>query len=285
VRVLVTGASGYVGSAVQQACLRAGYEVRALSRSGRAEPGAIGVSHDILSGGLEPFLAGVDAVIHLVGIIREVPTQGITFERLHVEASRTVAEASAATGVPLFVQMSALGTGPRSVSRYFATKYRAEEIIRDRLPMAVIVRPSLVFGGGAPFFATLRQLARQPVVPVPGPGTSLFDPLYRKDLAQVLAAVIQDPDAQGTTLELGGPRRFSLDGLIDLAAEANGRALPVPKMHVPLGFLRPVVAALDGLPAFPLTRDQLAMLNQPNITEDQRWHRYVATPVAPAGDL
>jgi NADH dehydrogenase len=128
-------------------------------------------------------------------------------------------------------------------------------------------------------------LARLPVVPVPGSGTALFDPVARRDVAALLAALVADGAAAGRVFEVGGPQRYSLDALIDHVARVGGREGPVPKWHVAVGLLRTVAAMLEGQPQFPLTTDQLAMLNLPNITDDQTWHQYVPEPVPLGSDL
>lgn len=277
-RVMVTGASGYVGRAIQVALLQRGHQVTAVSRSGRAEAGASGVSRDVASDRLEDLLAEQDGVIHLVGIIREDVGRGITFERLHVEASQRVAESAQMHGIVRYVHMSALGAALDGRSRYFRTKALAERTVRTLVPSATVIKPSLVFGEGADFFQTLQGLAKTPLVPVPGDGTSLFDPVYRGDLAEAMVLALEDPTAAGETFEIGGPQRFSLNTLLDHVARVAGRAAPVPKVHVPVAFIRQVVAAMENFRGFPLTLDQLAMLNLPNITDDQRWHRWVPEP-------
>lgn len=277
-RVVVTGASGYVGRAVQAALLRHGHQVRAVSRSGRAEAGADGVSRDVARDALDDVLEQQDAVIHLVGIIREDVSRGITFERIHVEASQRVAESAKTHGIAHFVHMSALGARVDGQSRYFRTKALAERGVRTLVPSATVIKPSLVFGEGADFFQTLQGLAKNPVVPVPGDGSSLFDPVYRGDLAEALVLALADPTAAGETFEIGGPKRFSLNTLLDHVAAAAGRGVPVAKVHIPVALIRPMVAALESFRGFPLTLDQLAMLNLPNSTDDERWHRWVPDP-------
>jgi NADH dehydrogenase len=278
-RVAVTGASGYVGRAVVAALVAEGHEVVAVSRHPRLGDPGHGLGLDVVSDDLRPAFSSADAVVHLVGIIREQPDAGVTFERLHVEATQRVLDAVRQSNVSRLVHMSALGTSARGGSAYFETKWRAEEAVRGAWPSATIVRPSLMFGGGADFFKTLAGLARNPVVPVPGDGRTPFDPVARADVARALALIVSDDGAQGGTFEIGGPERFTLNQLIDRVGQAAfGRRPPLPKFHMPLRALRPLVAFGERVPAFPLTRDQLDMLGIPNTTNDTRWHRWVPDP-------
>jgi uncharacterized protein YbjT (DUF2867 family) len=287
VRFLVTGASGYVGQAVQDALVAAGHGVVAVSRSGRARAGADGAAFDLTRDAPAALLTeGIDGVLNLVGIIRENPQAGITYRALHVDLGRRLARAAREAGVPRLVQMSSLGVSAAGGSRYFATKWAAEQAVREAFPTAVIVRPSLVFGDHAAFFGTLAGLVKNPVVPVPGDGHSLFDPVNRRDLATLLAALLAAPAEQveGQIFEVGGPRRMTLDSMVDWVAETVGRRPPVPKMHIPMGLMGPLVSLGERMPAFPLTTDQLKMLNIPNITDDVRWRRWVPDPVIPGGE-
>ena len=285
-RFVVVGASGYVGEAVQGAIRAQGHSVVAVSRHGRAAAGADGVALNVQRDPVGSLLDGVDGVLNLVGIIRETPGEGITYQALHVDATAKLVEAAVQAGTPRYVQMSALGVSPRGGSRYFETKWDAEQLVRERLPHAVVVRPSLVFGGHADFFATLAGLAKNPVVPVPGDGHALFDPVFRGNLATVLASLLSAgaQDVAGQVYEIGGPVRMTLDAMIDWVAEVAGRRPPVPKLHIPLGIMRPLVSVGERVPAFPLTTDQLRMLNVPNITDDTRWHTWVPEPTRPGRD-
>ncbi len=285
-RFVVVGASGYIGEAVQDAILAQGHRVAAVSRHGRGVSGAEGIALNVQRDPIGSLLDGADGVLNLVGIIREMPVQGITYQSMHVDVTAKLAEAALQAGTARYVQMSALGVSPEANSRYFETKGEAEHLVQRRLPQAVVVRPSLVFGGHADFFATLSGLAKNPVVPVPGDGHALFDPVFRGDLATLLASLLSAPaaDVAGQVYEVGGPVRMTLDAMIDWVAEVGGRRPPVPKLHMPLGLMRPVVSLGERVPAFPLTTDQLRMLNVPNITDDTRWHAWVPQPTRPGGD-
>jgi len=261
------------------------HEVVAISRHPPVLEHVHGLALDVTTDDLKPALRGVDAVIHLVGIIRERPSAGVTFERVHLGATKRVLEALEGERRPRLVHVSALGTSARGGSAYFETKWAAEEAVRRAWPTATIVRPSLMFGRGADFFQTLLGLAKNPVVPVPGDGETLFEPVARNDVAEAVVRMLEDPKAEGETYEIGGPERLSLNQLIDRMGMILGRSTPLPKMHIPRAALFPLVTLGERLPGFPLTRDQLAMLQIPNITDDTRWHRWVPEPEALGQDV
>src|SRR5260370_171617 len=193
-RVFITGARGFVGGGVVQALRADGHVVRCLVRRG-SEPllkglGAVErVEGDVLiRRTLDVAVAGCDAVIHLVGIIRERPALAETFERLHVDATLNVLAAASGAGVRRVLHMSALGTRPGARARYHQTKWRAEEAVRSSGLDWTIFRPSIVYGHGDGFVTGLAPMVRRPPVraglrggaarpppvapPVVGPGRS-----------------------------------------------------------------------------------------------------------------
>src|SRR5438309_11549323 len=101
-------------------------------------------------------MAGCDAVIHLVGIIREHPSIGATFERVHTKGTINVLEAAATVGARRYVHMSALGTRVGAHSRYQRTKWAAEEAVRASPIPWTIFRPSVIYGRGAGFVSMLE---------------------------------------------------------------------------------------------------------------------------------
>jgi NADH dehydrogenase len=220
---------------------------------------------------------GAEAVIHLVGIIREMPQSGITFEWMHVGATERVLVAMRATGISRLIHMSALGTRRAASSQYHRTKWEAEQLVRAADGVkSTILRPSLMFGGSPPFFEMLQTLAQLPRVPVPGDGRTLFQPVSVHDVATLIARTLPDDAAYDLTLEIGGPDRFTLNQLFDGMAMRIGRPHP-PKIHLPLGMVG-AVARLSSILPVPITPDQLAMLTEPNVTDDDTWHRWVPAP-------
>ena len=154
-RIFVTGATGFVGHAVVRALLAHGFLVRCLVRPG-SEAALKGfesidrVPGDVLEpDALAASVEGCGALVHLVGIIREHRTRGVTFDRLHTQATANMLAVAHEAGVKRYVQMSAVGTRPGATSRYHQTKWQAEEVVRASALDWTIVRPVILVGGGA----------------------------------------------------------------------------------------------------------------------------------------
>ncbi len=274
-RILITGGTGYLGQAVEQALHRHHHDVTLLARRCPAAAGVEGcVAGDISTADLSRLFQGFDGVVHLVGIIQEHPSQGITFDKIHRQATKRVVDAIARAGVPRLVHMSALGTREGAASQYHLTKWQAEQYVRASSSQWTILRPSLLFGGGSPFFATLESQVRWPLVPVPGSGKTLFQPVARDDVAELVAQLVEGSQAAGQTWEVGGPDRYSLNALYRRVGLAVGRD-NLSLAHIPLGALMLAARLGQNVPGFPVSVDQLLMLNEPNITSDERWRQLV----------
>jgi NADH dehydrogenase len=272
--VLVTGGTGFVGTHVCRALIARGFLPRLLVREGsewkipedvrmacRVTPGDVTNRESV-----EYAVQGTVAVVNLVGIIREFPGQGVTFERLHVDGTRYVADAARRWEVSRLIHMSALGARPGGPTGYFDTKGRAEEIVRQSGVPWTIFRPSVIFGPGDGFINELSRIIRiAPVVPVPGDGAYRLQPVFIGDVAKGFADAVQKSGTEGKTFEIGGPERFSYNELLDRVAASVGRR--ARKVHVPLSMLRPAVARLQGFRRFPLTSDQLEMLLEGNVCD------------------
>jgi uncharacterized protein YbjT (DUF2867 family) len=269
-RVFITGGTGFVGRAVIQALRAEGYAVRCLVRRG-SEPdlrgfGAIErVEGDVMARQtLDDGLAGCDAVVHLVGIIRERPAIGSTFERVHVQGTQNVVGAAAAAGVRRYLHMSALGTRAGARSRYHRTKWAAEEAVRSSPLPWTIFRPSIVYGPGDEFVTMLRGMIEGlPVVPVIGSGRQRLQPVPVAQVAQGFARALALEATVKHTYDVGGPDAVSMVELLDMIAAALGRRRRL-KVHVPIRLVRPVTQILHRLPGYPLTPDQLLMLEEDN---------------------
>lgn len=261
-RVLVTGATGFVGGYVSWRLLADGWQVTGLSRtaSDRTLPtGMSAATGDVVTGqGLAESMVGMDAVVHLVGVIEE--RGATTFERVHVDGTGNVLAAATAAGVERFVFMSALGADLASPSSYQRTKAQAEALVRASGMTWTIMRPSLIFGVGDDFFSgTLRDLVvLPPVVPVVGDGSFPFRPIHVEDVADAFARALVLPAAEGGSFDLLGPREYTLRRLLEQVRDLLRPRKPL--VGVPLPLMRLGIVLFRLLPNPPITRDQFLML-------------------------
>ncbi len=268
-RILITGGTGFVGSEIRKAL--ADRELRLLVRdpsSVRDAGAAELVRGDVLDpASLEPAMAGVDAVIHLVAIIEESGDK--TFDLVIRQGSENVVTAARNAGVRRLVHMSALGAQPNPAYPYLNAKWGAEQAVRQSGLDWTIIRPSVIFGPRDGFVNVLAGLIRRaPIIPVVGSGESKFQPVAVGEVAAVYRAVLDDPTAIGQTYELGGGETYSYEEMLDVIAAQLGKRKP--KLHLPVGLMRTVVAVSSPLPKSlrpPVTKEQLNMLALDNCTD------------------
>ncbi|MBI5342123.1 MAG: complex I NDUFA9 subunit family protein [Deltaproteobacteria bacterium] len=273
--VLVTGGTGFVGTHVCRALIARGFLPRLLVRpesEGRIpadvrEKGRVTLGDATDRESVENAVQGTTAVVHLVGIIREFPARGITFERLHVAATRNVVDAAARWNIPRLVHMSALGARAGGATGYFDSKGRAEEYVRQSGLSWTVFRPSVIFGPGDQFLNELgRILSKAPFIPVPGDGRYRLQPVFVGDVAKGFADALLRPETEGRTFEVGGPEQLTYGELLDRLAACTG--CRARKIHIPLSILRPAVRRLERFEKFPLTTDQLEMLLAGNVCDN-----------------
>ena len=274
-KVFMSGGTGFVGGHLRQALLARGHQLRLLvhRRTPLVREGVEQVVGDATRpesyGGAA---AGCEAVINLVGIIREFPGQGVTFTRQHVETTRNMLAEAKQSGARRYLQMSALGTRPDATSRYHQTKYQAEELVRGSGLDFTIFRPSLIFGPKDAFVNMLAGYIRSfSVVPVIGDGTYRLQPISADDVARCFAMALEMPQTIGQTYELCGPDRLTYNELIDAIGRVLGKGR-VCKLKNPLGLMNLVVPIFQRLPFFPVTMDQITMLVEENIC-DGSWRQ------------
>jgi len=284
-RVLLTGATGYVGSYVLRALLQQGHTPRCLVRTrtddlavadDRIEQ-AVGDVTDPAS--LDGTFADCDAVIHLVGIIEESPTRGVTFERLHVDGTRHVVEAARAAGVDRFIHMSANGARPDNATDYQRTKWAAEQIVKDAgFGHWTIFRPALLFGKPdpeRPEFSSrlLAELVRPfPVLPVFGDGQYDLQPIHVTEVASAFVQALTTAAAHGQVYVAAGPDRFPYVEVLDRIARGAGLD-PKPKVHVPLSIARLGVYTAGRVGLLPISPSQFEMLVEGNTGDETAFYR------------
>ncbi len=291
-RVFVTGATGFVGRAVIQALRHEGHVVRCLVRRG-SEAALHGfeaierVEGDILDppATLETAIAGCDTVIHLVGIIREHRSRAITFERIHHLGTLNVLTAASHAGARRYLHMSALGTRLGARSRYHQTKWAAEEAVRASGLAWTIFRPSVIYGRGDGLVSMLAGMVRRlHVVPVIGDGRQRLQPVTVEHVAAGFARAVTIEATVKQTFTVAGPEAVSMVELLHLIGAAMHRRVRIARF--PLGLMRPMARVLHRTPSFPVSPDQLLMLEEDNTGDPGAFYAtFGLTPVPLAQGL
>lgn len=249
--VAVTGATGFVGRYIVRELLARGYGVRALLRD-RAkgasvlprptpdDPSGASLEHvfgDVLDrAALRDLCAGCSAVIHTIGIRRELPPT-ITFDRLHPRATRAVTEAALAAGADRFIHISALGTRAGAASAYHRSKYESECCVRASGLRWTILRPSMIHGPDGEFIQMVKGWAlgrempfvfipyfTRPVLPI-GFGPPAFEsarvqPVSVGDVAFAAVESLQRDEAVGEVYPLGGPSQMDWPTMLGTVRDA-----------------------------------------------------------------
>jgi uncharacterized protein YbjT (DUF2867 family) len=276
--ILVTGASGFVGSHAVPALLEAGHRVVALVRTpsaGEAVTGRLSEAQracvELRSGdvtrpeSLPMALVGVDGVLHLAAIPRD-HRGGADLRLVNTEGTRAVVGAMKTAGVRRLVHMGAMAVQDDPNLHYASSKAKAEALVAASGLDWTIIKPSLQFGEGDGFFNIVADLVRMSpgVVPVPGNGKSQFQPIHSGDVARVAVAAFGDPSTIGEAFELGGPRYWTYREITAEVVAALGKRRAIVPMPVPLIRLVAGAAELVRLP-FPVATDQLRQLKLDNI--------------------
>lgn len=268
-RIFITGANGFVGSAIQSAL--GDRPVRLLVRQpgGGAGQAVEQVAGDVTdAASLNGLMDGCDTVIHLVAIISE--EGGATFDQVIRQGTENVVAEAKRAGVSRFLHMSALGTRDDPRYGYFHAKYRAEQAVKESGIPWTIFRPSVIFGPGDEFITTLARLVnRAPVIPVVGSGESKFQPVAVAQVARAFARALDDPATIGQTYDLGGGMTYTYEEMIGVIADELRKQKP--RVHIPVGLMMPVVQLSKVLPKQlrpPVTEEQLKMLAIDNCTDN-----------------
>lgn len=285
--ILVTGASGFVGSHVVPELLGAGHHVVALVRSAgagetvaRRLPPALAANltlrrGDVLDAATLPdALAGVDAVVHLVAIARDW-NGGKDLLKVNLGGTRNLLAALEASPVRRLVHLGALGVEDREELHYARSKVRAELAVRESSLDWTILKPSLQFGPRDGFFNIVADLVRIPVplVPVPGSGTSRFQPIHVGDVALCVRLALERPDTIRRVFELGGPRTWTYREITAEVVRTLGRRRLILPMPLPLISLVAATMELLRLRFFPVATDQLRQLALDNTGSLDAVHR------------
>jgi uncharacterized protein YbjT (DUF2867 family) len=268
VRILLTGASGFIGRHVADKLESAGHRIVRVGRA-VAIGDRDGVSMDLAAAPSAsawlPHLAGVDIVINAVGIFRERGRQ--TFEQLHLAAPRALFEACAQVGVSRVIHFSALGADEDAHSRYHLSKRAGDEALLAMDLDAVVLQPSLVFGLDGESSRVFLQWAAAPVLVVPE-GAGPVQPVHVEDVAELVLRLVEGTEVGGRRLSVVGPAAMSWQDYLQ-ALRANMGLEAAPVWHVPKPAVDMVAWAGGRLPGSLVDPDAWRMLQRGNVASPQ----------------
>ncbi|MFL5913111.1 MAG: NAD(P)H-binding protein [Gaiellaceae bacterium] len=245
--ILLTGATGNVGSALLPRLTEQGERVRCLVRDPR-RLGSERVRVQITFGDLSDpasfrnALRGVDTVVHLAAAIRD--QQRASIEELNGVATLRLIRAAKRAGVERFVFFSAMGASLDSRSRFFRAKALAEQAVEESGLDHLIFLPSIVYSPGDPWTKLLHTMSYLPAMPISGSGRASYQPISADDVSAAVVAAL-DGKAQKERIELAGPEELTYNDITREALRAYGRRRRL--LHVPLPIVK---AGLEAIGRF-----------------------------------
>jgi uncharacterized protein YbjT (DUF2867 family) len=267
--ILLTGATGTVGSALLRRLTAAGEPVRCLVRDPR-RLGDQRVRVQIALGDLaDPpsfrnALRGVGTVVHLAASIRDQPRASI--EELNAVATLRLVRAAERAGARRFLFFSAMGARHHSRTRFFRAKALAQEAVQASRLETMVFRPSIVYAPGDPWLTLLERFSYLPALPVSGSGDAQYQPIWAEDVADCVLSALRAAGPRRRAFELSGPEVLSYDDIVRAALAASGRRRPL--LHLPLPVVRASLRTLRLLagPKVFATWEEAELMEEPMTT-------------------
>jgi NADH dehydrogenase len=276
--ILVTGGTGFVGSATVKELLRRGQEVAVLGRDAGKIRTRLGAEVEARAGDvrdaatLGPAMRGIDIVINAVqfpGSPIENRRKGYTFEEVDLKGTRNQVDAAKAAGVKRFVCISGVGAAKDAEKHWFRYKWEGEDYVQRSGLEWVILRPAWVFG---PEDISLNRFLgfakRLPFVPMFGDGKQDMQPVFVDDVARVVADCALKPEAANLVFEIGGPEVMSMNEVIQTALDVLGTKRRLVHQPAAMGKLIGTLAGV--LPSPPLSADAIDFITAPAVADNTR---------------
>lgn len=264
-KILLTGASGFIGQNLVAALNRDGHEVIPISRRDGVDIAGMQSADDWM-----PWVDGVDAAINAVGIIGETRTQ--RFKTLHTIVPKALFGACRLAGVSRVIQISALGADETAFSAYHLSKKAADDHLRGLDIDWFVLRPSVIYGRGGTSAELFRRLARMPVLPVIGDGRQALQPVHIADVVATVLACVTTPRTR-QTLDIVGNEIVEYVEWLQRLRLAQGRAR-APVLKVPVWLA--MAGATLGQPLSPMLRpENIRMLVTGYHGDDGPWCKFL----------
>lgn len=258
-KILLTGANGFIGRNLTTELTAIGHDIKAVSRSR-----GIDFCRMLTVADWMPHLEGVDAVINGVGIIGESGSQ--RFESLHTLAPCALFRASAKTGIRRVLQISALGADETAFSAYHLSKRAADDCLRSLDLDWFVLRPSLIYGLGGKSAALFMRLATLPLIPVIGSGQQQLQPVHISDVVATVVHSLTSPETK-QTLDIAGTETVTFLEWLQTMRQAQG--LPRARIvHVP--FMLAMAFARIGRHFNPMLQPENLRMLQSGYPADSR---------------
>ena len=284
-KITILGGAGFVGSSIVAKLDQAGYQVKVLSRRRESArhlillPNVQVVDCDIADNhALKHALKSSDAVINLVGILHE--TSKSSFEQIHHQLPRRVAQLCEELGVARLIHMSALQANKHAPSSYLKSKAAGEDAVNEfnKKLNITIFQPSVIFGRGDSFVNLFANLIKfLPVIFLAKPNAK-FQPIWVEDVAQCFVNALENTATYGKTYELGGPSIYTLRELVQKVMAILGKQRPIVKLNDSLSMAQGFM--LELMPIKLMTRDNIRSMQVDNICSQPMASELAVVPTA-----
>ncbi len=274
--VVIFGASGFVGRYIVAILAKEYWTIKVFVRKpdqakhltliGKLGQVTIYQGNISNKNSVDKIIYGANKVINLVGILEENNKQN--FSSVHIGGSTNIAESCLKHKINSLIHISALGLYDGMHSKYAKSKLEAEQNIKKIFQKTIILRPSVIFGPEDNFTNKFARMASiSPFIPLINNGLTKFQPVYVKDVAKAVSAVINNNFHLGKTYNLGGPEIISFKEIIDFVLLKIRKKRIYFSLSFPMAKLIGIIFSI--VPVAPITLDQVRLLEKDNIVPEK----------------